>query len=82
MIKDICNSFYSSPDEKKELAETIAARKAVSEFLFNHSELKGVCLELESLISASEVYSEYQGFYFGFKYAIELLEKNTNKKAP
>jgi hypothetical protein len=36
-------------------------------------------LELESLISASEAISEYQGFNFGFKYAMELLERGAEK---
>jgi hypothetical protein len=81
MIKILADNFYSSPEEKNELEETVTARKEVTDFLYNHKELESVMLELESLVSVSEAISEYQGFIFGFKYAMELIEK-TDKKSP
>lgn len=79
MIKVIADEFYSSPEEKPDFVETRTARKEVTDFLYNHKELESVMLELESLISASEAISEYQGFNFGFKYAMELLERGAEK---
>lgn len=73
MIKQIRDAFYEA-GAYKDFPETKEARKAVYDFYWNDPKFESVRTELDFVIGRSEATCEMQGFVFGFRKALEMLE--------
>lgn len=74
MIMEICNNFYSR-GEYEDLPETIEISGKPTDLFFKDERFADIRYELEELIAQSESAFEKQGFYYGFKCAMEIFER-------
>lgn len=72
MIKEICKIFYDLSDYT-ETAELTAAKEKVYSLYWNDKRFKDIMLKMEQAILDYETEAQIQGFTFGFKKALELL---------
>ncbi len=77
MIFKIRDDFYAK-GEYEDLPETTTANDEVADFYFDNELFKDVRMKLEDLIYTAEFHFERQGFYYGFKVAMEMFEKEVN----
>ena len=78
MIKQIRDAFYEA-GAYKDFPETKEARKAVYDFYWNDPKFESVRTKLDFVIGRSEATCEMQGFVFGFRKALEMLESGAGQ---